>query len=91
MTLRRSLYVNSWLQLIFVLITIVCVNILASKHFMRLDVTDDKVHSLDMSTRALMWKLDKPLHVKVYFTEGLQAPYNNHRAALVGKLEELRA
>ena len=59
--------------------------------FWRLDVTDDKVHSLDMSTRSLIWKLDKPLHVKVYFTEGLQAPYNNHRAALVDKLEELRA
>jgi len=54
-------------------------------------VTDDKVHSLDMSTRALVWQLDKPLNVKVYFTEGLQAPYNNHRSALVDKLEELRA
>lgn len=91
MTPRRSLSMNSWLQLILVVIIIICTNVLASKHFWRLDVTEDKVHSLDMSTRALIWKLDKPLHVKVYFTEGLQAPYNNHRAALVDKLEELRA
>ena len=91
MTPRRSLSINSWLQLMFVVIIIICTNVLASKHFWRLDVTDDKVHSLDMSTRALIWKLDKPLNVKVYFTEGLQAPYNNHRAALVDKLEELRA
>ena len=77
--------------MIFVLCIIICVNILSSRHFLRLDVTDDKVQSLDISTRALVWKLDKPLNVKVYFTEDLQAPYNNHRGALVGKLEELRA
>ena len=88
---RQVLSINSWLQLLFVVVIIVCANILASTHFIRLDVTDDKVHSLDMSTRSLVWKLDKPLKVKVYFTEGLQAPYNNHRSALVDKLEELRA
>ena len=88
---RRVLSINSWLQLCCVVVIIACVNILSAKHFVRLDVTDDKVHSLDMSTRSLVWKLDKPLHVKVYFTEELQAPYNNHRAALVDKLEELRA
>ena len=87
MTPRRSLSINSWLQLLFVGIIIIGINVLSSKHFWRLDVTDDKVHSLDMSTRSLIWKLDKPLHVKVYFTEGLQAPYNNHRSALVDKLE----
>ena len=91
MTTRRVLSINSWLQLCCVVIIIACVNVVSSQHFVRLDVTDDKVHSLDMSTRSLVWKLDKPLHVKVYFTEELQAPYNNHRAVLVDKLEELRA
>ena len=78
---RRVLSINSWLQLCCVVVIIICVNVLSAKHFVRLDITDDKVHSLDMSTRSLVWKLDKPLHVKVYFTEELQAPYNNHRAA----------
>ena len=91
MSPRQVLSLNSWLQLLSVVCIILCVNVLSSRHFLRLDVTDDKVHSLDMSTRALVWQLDKPLHVKVYFTEGLQAPYNNHRSALVDKLEELRA
>ena len=61
---RRILSINSWLQLCCVAVIIVCMNILSSKYFLRLDVTDDKVHSLDMSTRSLVWKLDKPLHVK---------------------------
>ena len=91
MNLRRSLVWNSWIQLLLVVIIIVCVNILSARHFMRLDITKDQVHSLDMSTRGLVWNLDKPLKVKVYFTEGLQAPYNNHQGVLVNKLEELRA
>lgn len=91
MSPRQVLSFNSWLQLLCVVVIIVSVNVISSRHFVRVDVTDDKVHSLDMSTRALVWQLDKPLNVKVYFTEGLQAPYNNHRSALVDKLEELRA
>ena len=91
MTPRRSLLLNSWVQLFCVLCIVLSANVLSSSHFLRLDVTDEKTNSLDMSIRSLVWKLDKPLHVKVYFTEGLQAPYNNHQAIFVSKLEELRA
>ena len=82
---------NSWAQLLFVLVIVVSVNVFSSKHFLRLDMTQDRNYSLDISTQALVWKLDKPLIIKVYFSENLQAPYNNHQAALLSKLEELRA
>ncbi len=91
MTARTTLIWNSRIQILAVIVIIISMNVLASRYFLRLDITKDQVHSLDMSTRSLVWNLDKPLMVKVYFTEGLQAPYNNHRNALVDKLEELRA
>ena len=56
-----------------------------------LDLTAERVYSLDLATRALLYRLDKPLLAKVYFTKGLQAPYNNHEQILVDKLEDFRA
>ena len=38
-----------------------------------------------------MYRLEKPLVAKVYFTRGLQAPYNNHEQVVVDKLQDLRA
>lgn len=90
-SLKRSLIWNSWVQLFLVLGIVILVNVWSSKHFLRLDISKDKSYSLDIATRGLVWKLDKPLLVKVYFSENLQAPYNNHKAELVDKLEELRA
>jgi len=89
--LKRGLLWNSWIQLLLVFGIVILVNIWSSKHFLRLDISKDKSYSLDIATRGLVWKLDKPLLVKVYFSENLQAPYNNHKAELVDKLEELRA
>jgi ABC-2 type transport system permease protein len=82
---------NNWLQLFLVIGIIVVANLWSSKHFTRLDLTKDGQYSLEMGTRALVWKLDKPLYAKVFFTQGLQSPYNNHEAILIDKLEELQA
>ena len=88
---RRILLANGWIQLGCVLVILIAVNVLTSRHFFRLDLTSDKVYSLDLATQALVWKADKPLMAKVYFSEGLQSPYNNHRSALLDKLSELQA
>ena len=91
MHLRRVLLLNTWLQLFLVIGIVVLVNLWGAGRFLRLDLTADKQFSLDLVTRALMYELERPLYVKVYFTEGLQAPYNNHRQIVIDKLEELRA
>jgi gliding-associated putative ABC transporter substrate-binding component GldG len=88
---RRNLILNSWVQLVLVIAIVFFGNLWASKNFLRLDITEDRIYSLDLTTRAMVWKLDKPLYAKVYFSKELQAPYNNHEAALMDKLEELRA
>ena len=91
MDTRRNLLANSWIQLVLVVAIVALANIWSAEHFFRLDITKDKLYSLDVATKGMVWQLDKPLQVKVYFTKGLQAPYNNHEAALMDKLEELRA
>ncbi len=89
--MRRILRANSAIQLLAVFAIVVFVNMLADRHFQRLDLTEDRVHSLSQGSRVLMKRLEKPLVVKVYFTQGLEAPYNNHERVFVDKLEEFRA
>lgn len=88
---RRNLLANAWLQLGLVIAVVILANSWASRSFGRLDLTADKLYSLDIASRALMTRLDRPLVAKVYFTDGLQAPYNNHEQIVVDKLEDLAA
>ena len=88
---RRELLGHSWAQAGLVCIIVVLVNLWAARSFVRLDLTEDRLYSLDLASRTLMHRLEKPITAKVYFTSGLQAPYNNHEQALVDKLEDLRA
>ncbi len=87
----RTQRLNSWLQMFLVLAVVVLANSWASRTFWRVDLTADRLYSLDLASRGLMYRLEKPLIAKVYFTEGLQTPYNNHQQLLVDKLEDLRA
>lgn len=91
MNTRRVLRLNSALQLALVLVIVGLANLLGMKHFARLDLTRDRVHTLSQAGRAIMVGLEKPLTVKVFFTKGLEAPYNNHEQIVVDKLDELRA
>lgn len=91
MDARKNLLANAVLQLALVALVMVLVNVLAARHFVRLDLTDDRLYTLDIVTRNLMGRLERPLVAKVYFTRGLEAPYNNHEQILVDKLEDLRA
>ncbi len=91
MNKRKLLLMDAWVQLSAIVLVLVLTNALAARHFTRLDMTADHVYTLSDASRALAGRLDKPLFVKVYFTKGLEAPYNNHERMLVDKLEEFRA
>lgn len=88
---RRTLLAHSWGQAGLVLIIVVLLNAWAARSFLRADLTEDRLYSLDLASRTIMYRLEKPLVAKVYFTGGLQAPYNNHEQSLVDKLEDFRA
>lgn len=91
MDARRNLRLNALLQLLLVGLVVVLANVLVARHFTRVDLTDDRLYTLDLVTRNLMGKLERPLVAKVYFTRGLEAPYNNNEQILTDKLEDLRA
>lgn len=88
---RRILRGNSFLQLVLVIGIVVSLNLLGNRHFKRLDLTGDRVHSLSTPAKNLMKRLERPLTVKVFFTSDLEAPYNNHERLFVEKLEEFQA
>jgi gliding-associated putative ABC transporter substrate-binding component GldG len=88
---RKALLLDAWVQLTALLALLVVVNLLAARHFSRLDLTRDHVYTLSEQSRTLAGRIERPLFVKVYFTAGLEAPYNNHQQILVDKLEEFRA
>ena len=88
---RRTLLAHSWAQAGLVLLIVVLTNVWAAGTFLRADLTEDRLYSLDLASRTIMYRLEKPLVAKVYFTGGLQAPYNNHEQALIDKLEDFRA
>lgn len=90
MTPRRLLG-NATLQMILTLVIVVLVNVLASGHFFRLDLSKDRLHSLDEASKQVVAHLERPLEVRVYFTPGLEAPYHDHERAVKDKLAELEA
>ena len=91
MNKRKMLLTDAWVQLAALALVLALANALAARHFTRLDLTHDHVYTLSDASRSLAGRLERPLFVKVYFTKGLEAPYNNHERMLVDKLEEFRA
>lgn len=89
--LRKSLILNQVIQLLLVVAIVVLANRWSIENFFRIDLTSEKIYSLDLSTKQLTWNLERPLYAKVFFTEDLEAPYNNHKDILIDKLEELKA
>lgn len=89
--MRRVLLGNATLQMGLAALIIVLINVWASNHFFRVDLTQARLHSLDDASKQIVASLERPLTIRVYFTGGLAAPYNNHEQGLKDKLEELRA
>ncbi|MEE2750888.1 MAG: GldG family protein [Myxococcota bacterium] len=88
---RRMLQMNSVIQLVAVVAIVIFINLLSMRHVVRVDLTEDRIHTLSNASKALMARLEKPLTVEVFFTGGLEAPYNNHERQVMDKLEELQA
>ncbi len=88
---RTGLMAHAAAQAVLWLCIAVLINHIASVWFVRVDLTQDQRYSLNPASVAMVRRLDKPLVAHVFVSNGLEAPYNNHKAAIVEKLEELRA
>ena len=53
MDARRTLRANAAVQVVLVIVIAGLVNFLASRHFVRVDLTEGSLYSLDIATRAL--------------------------------------
>jgi hypothetical protein len=64
---------------------------LSSAVHVRLDLTRDGRYGLSSVTIDTVSHLERPLVARVFFSEGLAAPYHDHRRALLDLLEEMAA
>ncbi len=72
---------HSWLEnpsgtFALLVIMLVLLNLVASRTFIRKDITGPKSYSLSQASREVVRTLDEPLSIKVFFTDKLQAPYS---------------
>ncbi len=88
---RRELLWHAWAQAALWLCIALLANHLSSAMFVRVDLTSEGLYTLSTAAKSSVRRLDKPLVANVFISDGLEAPYNNHRQAVIEKLEELRA
>lgn len=70
---------------------LVILNLISTKLFGRLDLTENKLYTLSDVTRQILRNLDEPLTVKAFFTRDLPAPYNNTARYVEDQLAEMKA
>lgn len=59
------------------IVAIVLLNLVASRAFFRIDLTESKSYSLSSSSKEIVKNLEEPLNVKVFFSANLPSPYSN--------------
>lgn len=90
-TPRRNLLLNSHLQAALVVLIVVLANGFAAFHIARVDLSRERLYTLDEASKQIVQQMDRPLVARVYFTRGLGAPYQNHQQFVVDKLQEFAA
>lgn len=59
------------------IVAVVLLNLVASRAFFRIDLTESKSYSLSSSSKEVVKSLEEPLNVKVFFSANLPSPYSN--------------
>lgn len=77
--------------ILLVLGNLVFLNLIGTRLFGRIDLTQNKVYTLSDVTKDILRNLDEPLTVKAYFTRDLPAPYNNTARFVEDQLAEMKA
>jgi len=81
----KSTYLKVLLLFIGILILL---NILASRHYLRLDITEDKRYTLGASTKEILKDLPEPVTITAYFSGNLPPMLDNLRRDLRDLLSE---
>ncbi len=78
------------LQLLFVLVALVGINVLANFFFFRIDLTEEKRYSLSDGTISLLENLPADVVVKVYLDGEMPAGFKRLQSAVRETLEEFK-
>jgi ABC-2 type transport system permease protein len=79
------------LKFLIVIVSIVLVNELASRHFWRFDLTSEKRYSISDATKNMLRGLDDVVFVEVYLTGHLPSDFERFRKSIGEMLEQFRA
>jgi len=77
-------------RFLLVFLVIVVIGVLLSFKFFKLDVTEEKRHSLTETTISTLENLEEQIFFKVYLTGDLPAEYKKLENAIAEKLDEFR-
>lgn len=72
------------------IVLVLLINLLASKFFFRLDLTEEQRYSIKQPTRDILHGLTDDVHVEVYLTGDLNPGFERFRKAIQETLEEFR-
>jgi ABC-type uncharacterized transport system involved in gliding motility auxiliary subunit len=86
--MRSKERVTTYTKFTVYLLLVVLINIAGITLFFRLDLTENRAYSLSQASKAVVETLTEPLTISVFFTEDLDAPYNNIERYLRDLLEE---
>jgi len=88
---KRSLKRNNIIQIVFILIIIVLLNIIGSFVYTRFDLTTEKRYSLSSATKNLLKKLDDIVYFKIYLDGDFPAGFKRLSNSTKEILDEFRA
>ncbi|MCC8174031.1 MAG: Gldg family protein [Odoribacter sp.] len=78
------------LRYIYILVAIITVNIIVSKFYYRLDITDDKRYTLSDNTTHLLDGLDREIGIDIFLSGNLPPGMRRLESATLQMLEEFR-
>src|SRR5687768_6639439 len=78
------------LLLINGIVLIVLINLLSSKFFFRLDLTEEKRFQIKDQTKEMLSKLDEDVFIEVYLEGELNSDFRRFRNSIRETLEEFR-
>lgn len=70
--------------------SLICLNVLAVRHFARVDLTRDRIYTLSEASQKTMRDLEDPVTITAYFTSELPPPFSENARFVRDLLEEYR-
>jgi gliding-associated putative ABC transporter substrate-binding component GldG len=80
-----------YLSILLILTILILLNILVARHFVRIDLTQNKQYTLSKATKTIIKHLDAPVTIVAYFSKQLPPQLITLRRQLINTLEDYRA